>query len=184
MFYVLATGGHGRRCQRICRPRARSIRVVGLAPHPGADPRGPSMSPREAAGRKKSNGGDYQLAKRQGRSKRGVAPDPQGFDAGKKVTGRKRHIVVDMIGLLRGVSVLAADIQDRGRSVQRVGAFSSSNASLPTPDSRVENGHDDRRHGLLDDRDRQALPISIVSRPCRTDRSSRGPSPGSAAIDN
>jgi len=67
---------------------------------------------------------------------------------------------------------------------RRVGAFSSSNASLPTPDSRVENGHDDRRHGMLDDRDRQALPISIVSRPYRTDRSSRGPSPGSAAIDN
>jgi hypothetical protein len=55
---------------------------------------------------------------------------------------------------------------------------------LPMPDSRVENGHDDRRHGMLDDRDRQALPISIVSWPCRTDRSSRGPSPGSAAIDN
>jgi hypothetical protein len=45
---------------------------------------------------------------------------------------------------------------------------------LPTPDSRVENGHDDRRHGMLDDRDRQALPISIVSRPYRTDRSSKG----------
>ncbi len=55
---------------------------------------------------------------------------------------------------------------------------------LPMPDSTVKNGHDDRRHGMLDDRDRQALPISIVSWPCRTDRSSRGPSPGSAAIDN
>ena len=47
------------------------------------------------------------------RSKRGAALDPQGFDAGKKVTGRKRHILVDTLGLLLGVSVLPADIQDR-----------------------------------------------------------------------
>ena len=36
-----------------------------------------------------------------------------GFDAGKKVKGRKRHIVVDTIGLLFGLVVHAADIQDR-----------------------------------------------------------------------
>ena len=34
-----------------------------------------------------------------------------GFDAGKKVKGRKRHIVVDTIGLLFGLVVHAADIQ-------------------------------------------------------------------------
>lgn len=37
----------------------------------------------------------------------------RGFDAGKKVKGRKRHIVVDTLGLLVGVVVHAADIQDR-----------------------------------------------------------------------
>ena len=37
----------------------------------------------------------------------------RGFDAGKKVKGRKRHIVVDTIGLLVGLVVHAADIQDR-----------------------------------------------------------------------
>lgn len=36
-----------------------------------------------------------------------------GFDAGKKVKGRKRHIVVDTIGLMVGLVVHAADIQDR-----------------------------------------------------------------------
>lgn len=36
-----------------------------------------------------------------------------GFDAGKKVKGRKRHIVVDTIGLLVGLVVHAANIQDR-----------------------------------------------------------------------
>ena len=37
----------------------------------------------------------------------------RGFDAGKKVTGRKRHILVDVLGLLLGVYVGPADEQDR-----------------------------------------------------------------------
>lgn len=37
----------------------------------------------------------------------------KGYDAGEKVNGRKRHILVDTIGLLMIVKVLAANIQDR-----------------------------------------------------------------------
>ena len=37
----------------------------------------------------------------------------RGFDAGKKVMGRKRHIVVDTLGLMVGIVVHAADIRDR-----------------------------------------------------------------------
>ena len=37
----------------------------------------------------------------------------RGYDAGKKVKGRKRHILVDTLGLLLLVIVHAADIQDR-----------------------------------------------------------------------
>jgi len=36
-----------------------------------------------------------------------------GFDAGKKVKGRKRHLIVDTLGLLLAVSVTAASVQDR-----------------------------------------------------------------------
>lgn len=36
-----------------------------------------------------------------------------GYDAGKKINGRKRHAVVDTIGLLFGLVVHAADVQDR-----------------------------------------------------------------------
>jgi putative transposase len=36
-----------------------------------------------------------------------------GFDAGKKVTGRKRHTLVDTLGLLLKVVVTAGDTQDR-----------------------------------------------------------------------
>jgi hypothetical protein len=38
---------------------------------------------------------------------------PRGFDAGKKIKGRKRHIVTDTLGHLVGLVVHAADIQDR-----------------------------------------------------------------------
>jgi transposase len=38
---------------------------------------------------------------------------PRGFDAGKKIKGRKRHIVTDTQGLLVGAVVHTADIQDR-----------------------------------------------------------------------
>jgi putative transposase len=40
-----------------------------------------------------------------------VAAD-SGYDAGKKTKGRKRHIVVDTLGLLLAVVVLPADVQD------------------------------------------------------------------------
>jgi hypothetical protein len=46
-------------------------------------------------------------------AKRGSSLDRQGFDAGKKITGRKRHILVGTLGLLLSVAVHAADIQDR-----------------------------------------------------------------------
>lgn len=36
-----------------------------------------------------------------------------GFDAGKKVKGRKRHLVVDTLGLLLAVTVTSAAVQDR-----------------------------------------------------------------------
>ena len=37
----------------------------------------------------------------------------KGYDAGKKTKGRKRHIIVDTLGLLLGVVVHSAGIQDR-----------------------------------------------------------------------
>lgn len=38
---------------------------------------------------------------------------PRGYDAGKKIKGRKRHIVTDTVGHMVGVQVHPADIQDR-----------------------------------------------------------------------
>ena len=45
------------------------------------------------------------------RAERGASLDPSGYDAGKKVQGRKRHILTDTLGLLLAVSVHPASVQ-------------------------------------------------------------------------
>ncbi|MGT2525823.1 transposase [Streptomyces nojiriensis] len=42
-----------------------------------------------------------------------VGSDSRGFDGGKLINGRKRHVVVDTLGLLLAVTVTAADVGDR-----------------------------------------------------------------------
>jgi putative transposase len=45
----------------------------------------------------------------------------QGYDAGKKINGRKRHIVVDTLGLILALVVHPADVQDYDRAVLVLG---------------------------------------------------------------
>src|SRR5215217_7432388 len=70
---------------------------------------------------------------RQERRKRGRHIDPIGYDAAKKVKGKKRHLIVDTLGLMLGLNVTPADVQDRDgflpllKSVERLfadGAYS------------------------------------------------------------
>jgi hypothetical protein len=51
-----------------------------------------------------------ELANREGYAKRGAWLDPSGYDAGKKIKGRKRHTLVDTSGLLLNVVVHPADV--------------------------------------------------------------------------
>src|SRR3954462_5309721 len=93
---------------------ARLSGPVELGRHVGAHPSCALRSGARAGGtRSKPDGGDHRLADREGRSKRGSGLDPSGYDAGKKIKGRKRHILVDTLGLLLNVVVHPADIQDR-----------------------------------------------------------------------
>src|SRR6195256_1101689 len=67
----------------------------------------------------------HRQSKRQERGKRGAWIDPHGYDAGKKrqrrrcaeIKGKKRHILVDTVGLLLHAIVHPADIQDRDGGV-------------------------------------------------------------------
>jgi len=68
--------------------------------------------------------GDHRQPVGKNRGKRGA----RGYDAGKKIKGRKRHIIVDTLGLILAVVVHAADIQDRDGAklvlIKLVGKFS------------------------------------------------------------
>ncbi|MBI5155060.1 IS5 family transposase [Candidatus Poribacteria bacterium] len=46
-----------------------------------------------------------------------IGGEMRGYDAGKKVKGRKRHIAVDVLGLLIALEVTGADVQDRDGAV-------------------------------------------------------------------
>ena len=73
---------------------------------------------REAAGRAASPTAcviDSQSVK--SAEKGGARIDPSGYDAGKKIKGKKRHILVDTLGLLLHAIVHPADIQDRDGGV-------------------------------------------------------------------
>ena len=61
--------------------------------------------------------GNHRQPECQERGKRGVSIDPPGYDAGKKIKGKKRHVLVDTEGLLLCAIVHAADIQDRDGGV-------------------------------------------------------------------
>jgi len=65
--------------------------------------------PPEARAQRFAHGGDYRFAVGQDSVKKGR----RGYDVGKKIKGRKRHIAVDTQGNLLAVIVHSAGIQDR-----------------------------------------------------------------------
>ena len=69
---------------------------------------------REAVRRKAGRNPEPSAGALDSQSVETVGPGPQrGFDAGKKVKGRKRHVFVDTTGLLPVCVVHGADVQDR-----------------------------------------------------------------------
>ena len=52
-----------------------------------------------------------------------MSVDPHGYDAGKKINGKKRHVLVDTQGLLLHAIVHAADVQDRDGGVLLMGTI-------------------------------------------------------------
>jgi transposase len=86
---------------------------------------------------------------------------PKGFDAGKKVKGRKRHLVVDTLGLLLAVLIHPADVQDRDGAAPVV---TRAIAKYPTVKKLyTDSGYSGR---CADDlRVRHNLDVEVVRRP-------------------
>jgi putative transposase len=51
------------------------------------------------------------------------AGGPRGDDAGKKIQGRKRFLLVDTLGLILALAILPADVQDRDGAKAALGAL-------------------------------------------------------------
>jgi transposase len=83
--------------------------ALGVGRHPGTDP-APDL--RGGMGAKAARLAII-ISQSARRKKGGASLDRQGCDAGKKVAGRKRHILVDTLGLLLSVAVHPANVQDR-----------------------------------------------------------------------
>lgn len=105
------------------------------------------------------------------------AGGPRGYDTGKKISGRERHLVVDTIGLVIGAIVHRADIQDRDGApllvatmpVHSLGCVTCS----PTPAMQARNY---AAHSLSWDNGPSTLSsdrkLLKASNPCRGDGSS------------
>ncbi len=76
------------------------------------------------------------------------AGGPRGFDAGKKIKGRKRHIVTYTEGHLVGLQVHPADVQDRDGAVDLLASIRSVYPWLRHVFADGGYGGDKLRHGL------------------------------------
>src|SRR5512135_686169 len=90
------------------------LRFVELQPNVGThSPRAVCQMPRTGGARHEPHRRHHRQPEREERRKRGARIDPPGYDAGKKVMGKKRHVLVDTLGLLLHAVVHPADVQDR-----------------------------------------------------------------------
>ena len=116
IFYVLWTGCEWKALRKTCRRRARCTTISSSGTGMALWNASITRFTLQCASRKdvKPVRRQRSSARRpQGVLKRGALLDPSGYDAGKKVKGRKRHILVDTLRLLLSVVVHPADVQYR-----------------------------------------------------------------------
>lgn len=121
LMYVLSTGCQWRYIPKDLPPRSTLHDYLDLWNYDGTMEKIHHtlyVKCREQAGREASpTAGVIDSQSVKSAEKGGACIDPNGYDAGKKIKGKKRHILVDTIGLLLHAVVHPADIQDRDGGV-------------------------------------------------------------------
>ena len=134
-------------------PALAPRRCLGAHPSPHAEGRPRAGGP----GAEPNRGHHRQSVGAHRRSKGGA----RGYDAAKKITGRKRHILTDTDGRLLAVRVHAADVQDRDGAKL---ALKASRASFPFVQTVfADGGYAGRLEAWA--RAKANLALSIVRRP-------------------
>ena len=93
--------------------------------------------------------------------KTGPEGGEKGYDAGKKVKGRKRHLVVDFLGLVLAVLVLPANLQDRAVALEAVQTVQHSHPTIEA--LIVDSGYSGRCAEQL--KKRCGIEVEVIRRP-------------------
>jgi transposase len=134
-------------------PALATRRRLGPHPSPRADER-----PRTGGPGGEPDSGDHRQPVSSHRRSKGGA---RGYDAAKKITGRKRHILTDTDGRLLAVRVHAADVQDRDGAKL---ALTASRATFPFVETVfADGGYAGRLEAWA--RAKANVALSIVRRP-------------------
>ena len=154
-------------------------RCSGKASGPGSSCAGDGRS-RARRPRALSKRGDPRQPVRAHRRSKGGS---KGFDAGKKISGRKRHILTDTDGRLLAVQVHGADIQDRdgGKGVLKRSRkrYPFVQRAYPMAATQVASSHGRRTRRTSSWRSSAATRRRKASRCCHDAGSWSGPSLGS-----
>lgn len=89
-----------------------------------------------------------------------VPEDTQGYDAGKRTKGRKRHIAVDALGLLLALVITAASVQDTNGGQDTVTALATAHPAVTA--GWVDGGY---KNKFLEHAAGQGISFEVVSRP-------------------
>jgi putative transposase len=92
------------------------------------------------------------------------AGGPRGYDGGKKINGRKRHIIVDTMGLLLVVLVTSANIDD-GTGAPEVLKLLSEEHKSRLDEIRGDNKYNNRTLDRYVEQSQAKYKITVVERP-------------------
>ena len=88
-------------------------------------------------------------------------PDSAGYDAGKKIKGKKRHTAVDTLGLLINFAIAPGDVQDRNMIALLLAIASK---QFPSLQKAIADGGYQGKPTADDVKEQAGIPLEIIKR--------------------